>query len=245
MPREWDANTYDRIADPMTRWGESVVTRLELRGDETVLDAGCGSGRVTEVLLQRLPRGHVIALDGSTGMLDEARQRLARSLDRLSFVVADLQQPLSLPRPVEAVLSTATFHWIRDHDALFRNLAAVLPPGGQLVAQYGGGENIATVLAVLDDLGVEDLPWCFTGPDEDRARLEAAGFDVEAAWTNEEPVELEPGEPFETYLSTVVLGWLLDRLPADERAPFVREVGRRLPGARLDYVRLNVVARRG
>src|SRR4029453_5293945 len=76
MPRDWDARTYDRVADPMTRWGEAVLDRLPLAGDERVLDAGCGSGRVTELLAGRLPRGRVVALDGSTAMVEAARQRL-------------------------------------------------------------------------------------------------------------------------------------------------------------------------
>lgn len=79
MPRDWDAATYDRIADPMFRWGAVVAGRLDLAGDETVLDAGCGSGRVTEVLLERLPRGRVEALDGSPSMIEQALRRLRRS----------------------------------------------------------------------------------------------------------------------------------------------------------------------
>ena len=59
MPRDWDARTYDRVADPMTRWGAAVLDRLALDGDERVLDAGCGTGRVTEALAERLPRGRV------------------------------------------------------------------------------------------------------------------------------------------------------------------------------------------
>ena len=75
MATEWDARTYDRVADPMARWGFAVLERLPLAGDETVLDAGCGSGRVTERLVEGLPRGHVVALDASRAMLDEARRR--------------------------------------------------------------------------------------------------------------------------------------------------------------------------
>src|ERR1043166_4388375 len=130
-PRDWDAATYDRVADPQTRWGTAVLDRLPLRGDEAVLDAGCGSGRVTELLLDRLPRGRVVALDGSPSMLDQARRRLGRFGDRVTYVEANLGQPFELPGgEVEAILSTATFHWIADHDALFRNLAAVLRSGG-------------------------------------------------------------------------------------------------------------------
>ena len=135
---EWNAPAYDRVADPMTRWGAEVLERLPLEGDETVLDAGCGTGRVTELLLANLPRGRVIALDFSAAMLAEAGRRLATSGDRVSFVQADLAQPLPIDGPVDAVLSTATFHWVMDHDALFANLAAVMRPNGWLVAQCGG-----------------------------------------------------------------------------------------------------------
>ena len=94
MTRDWDARTYDRVAEPQTRWGKAVLDRLPLRGDERVLDAGCGTGRVTELLLRRLPDGTVIALDGSPAMIDAARERLAPFGDRVHYVVADLGKPL-------------------------------------------------------------------------------------------------------------------------------------------------------
>lgn len=246
MARDWDAATYDRVADPMTRWGGAVLDRLELRGDERVMDAGCGSGRVTEQLLERLPNGRVVALDGSAAMIVAARRRLARFGDRVEYVVADLGRPLPISGRVDAILSTATFHWVPDHDALFRNLAAVLRPGGQLVAQFGGAGNIDSIRAVLATLGDGWLgPAHFETPEATTARLETAGFRDIHAWLQPEPTEFEPGEAFETYLATVVLGAHLDRLPADERQGFVRAVAERLPGPRIDYVRLNVIARLG
>src|SRR4249920_2250048 len=108
MTRDWDAASYDRIAEPMTRWGTAVLDRLPLAGDERVLDAGCGSGRVTEQLLDRLPGGAVVALDGSPSMIAEARRRLERFGVRVEYVVADLMAPLPIRGPVDAVLSTAT-----------------------------------------------------------------------------------------------------------------------------------------
>ena len=246
MPDDWDAATYDRIADPQTRWGLAVLERLRLDGDETVLDAGCGTGRVTEHLLRRLPQGRVVALDGSAAMLTEARRRLDRWTDRVSYVHADLARPLPLAAPVDAVVSTATFHWVRDHDALFANLAAVLRPGGRLVAQCGGAGNVASVHAaaaeVLGD-GWEG-PWNFATPEETAPRLAAAGFvDIEA-WLHEEPTPIEPGEPMETFLRTVILRAHLERVPEGERDGFVRAVAERLPSAAIDYVRLNILARR-
>ena len=169
MTRDWDARTYDRVADPQTRWGEAVLDRLPLDGDERVLDAGCGSGRVTELLAARLPRGRVVALDGSPSMIEAARARLAPFGDRIEYVVADLGRPLPIDGTVDAILSTATFHWVPDHAALFANLAAVLRPGGRLVAQCGGAGNIATVKArPRDDRRRLDRPGALRDADGDR-----------------------------------------------------------------------------
>jgi trans-aconitate 2-methyltransferase len=245
MPRDWDARTYDRIADPMARWGSAVLERLPLRGDERVLDAGCGSGRVTEALAERLPRGSVVALDGSPAMIEAARDRLAQFGERIEYVVADLSQPLPLDEPVNAILSTATFHWVPDHDALFANLATVLEPGGWLVAQCGGAGNIASVRRVLATVGDG---WLGTNHYETvldtTRRLDVAGFvDIEC-WLHDEPTRFEPGEPLETYLRTVILGAHIERLPVEERDDFVRAVAAGLPEPLIDYVRLNIVARR-
>ena len=245
MIREWDAATYDRVADPQARWGREVVDRLVLRGDERVLDAGCGSGRVTEYLLERLPRGRVIALDVSTTMLEEAGRRLATASGRVDFVLADLGDPLPVEPRVDAVLSTATFHWVPDHDALFRNLAAVLGPGGQLAAQWGGAGNIASIRRVLETIGDGWLgPAHYETPQATRERLERAGFTDIQAWLQPQPTRFEPGEPFERFLSTVILGPQLARLPASEWEGFVRHVANALPGPEIDYVRLNILARR-
>jgi trans-aconitate 2-methyltransferase len=248
---DWDAATYDRIADPMTRWGSAVLDRLPLNGDERVLDAGCGSGRVTEQLLARLPRGHVVALDGSPAMIDEARRRLSAEGDRVTFVVADLLAPLPVAPPVDAILSTATFHWVTDHDLLFRNLAAILRPGGMFVAQCGGAGNIATVLAaakaVAPAFGLDPGwrgPWLFATPEATAQRLTTAGFVEVDTWLNPEPTPLEPGEPLEAFLATVILREHLARLAVADRAAFVSAVAARLPRPEIDYIRLNIVARR-
>jgi trans-aconitate 2-methyltransferase len=246
MAAEWDAATYDRIASPQARWGSSVVERLPLRGDERVLDAGCGSGRVTQQLLERLPNGRVVALDGSQAMLDEARRRLASYGDRVEYIRADLSAPLPVTPPVDAILSTATFHWVLDHDALFRHLAAVVVPGGRLVAQCGGRGNIAAVEAILDDLGESrHAMHYFAGPEETEARLEAAGFRDVRCWLEDAPTTFETRAEFETFLATVVLRVALSRRPPEERDAFVRTVVDRIGKLELDYVRLNIDAVRG
>jgi trans-aconitate 2-methyltransferase len=246
-PRDWDAATYDRVADPQTRWGGAVLDRLPLDGDETVLDAGCGSGRVTELLAERLPGGHVIALDASPSMIEAAGLRLDRFGDRVDYLVADLGRPFSLPSHTlaDAVLSTATFHWVADHDALFHNLAAVLRPGGRLVAQCGGAGNIASIRAILATVG-DGWPGDahFETPEATAERLAAAGFSDIETWLQPEPTRFEAGAQIETFLRTVVLGGHIARLAPEDRDAFVHEVASRLAEPVIDYVRLNILATR-
>jgi trans-aconitate 2-methyltransferase len=242
---DWNAASYDKVADPQARWGAEVLERLPLEGNETVLDAGCGTGRVTELLLARLPRGKVVALDASASMLEQARGRLARFGDRVAYVHADLEQPLPLDGPVDAVLSTATFHWVLDHDALFANLAAVLRPGGWLVAQCGGFGNVAQFLAVARSVDPAfRKAHNFQTPEATRERLERYGFDAIETWLSDAPTRFEPGAPFEAFLETVCLRPNVDRLPPGEREAFVKAVADRMPEPVLDYVRLNITARR-
>ena len=246
MSTEWDAATYDRISDPQVRWGAAVLDRLPLKGDERVLDAGCGSGRVTALLLERLPRGSVVALDVSEQMVEQARRNLGRDR-RVELVRADLTvRPLPITGTVDAVFSNAAFHWISDHDVLFGNLAAVMRPGARLAAQCGGEGNIASVVRAVSEAGEE---WgdtvTFAGVDETRRRLEGSGFRDVQVWLHDEPTRFEPGATFETFLSTVVLRAHTAEMPVQRRGAFVHDVASRLPQPVIDYIRLNIVARRG
>jgi trans-aconitate 2-methyltransferase len=243
-PRDWDAASYERVSAPLEAMGRDVLDRLELRGDERVLDAGCGTGRVTAALVERLPGGEVIAVDGSPAMVEQARERLGGTAE---VRVADLVG-LELERPVDAILSTATFHWIADHETLFMRLHDALVPSGRLVAQCGGAGNIAALAAAAARVGEHEPalagwggPWHFASPADTEARLRRLGWvDV---WTWSTSVRVEPDDPRE-YFGTVALGSHLERLPADRREPFVDAVLAELDEPVVEYVRLNILARR-
>jgi trans-aconitate 2-methyltransferase len=245
-PREWDADTYDAVSDPQFEWGMEVLERLELRGGEAVIDAGCGSGRITAELLDRLPDGRLLAVDGSEAMIAKARERLG---ERAGYLVADLAE-LEVERPVDLVFSTATFHWILDHERLFRRLHAMLRPGGRLVAQCGGRRNVAEHTDAIASVGARPEfalhlkqmsgMWNFAGPDETEERLRGAGFSQVRCWLQPKPVT--PADPL-AFISTVTLGPILAQLPDDLRQPFAEAVLARSPQPfTLDYVRLNIEA---
>ena len=247
--RDWDAAAYDRVSAPQQRWAAEQLDRLSLRGDEVVLDAGCGSGRVTLELVARVPRGAVYAVDAAPSMVEHARRALG---DRATVMCQDLVE-LTLPAPVDVIFSNATFHWIADHDALFAALHRNLKPGGRLLAQCGGHGNIEAFRRLADEVAAEPPfaehfvdwhgPWNYATAEETAQRLRAAGFADVETWLQARPTELE--EP-RSFIATVCLVRHLDQLPAGMRDPFVDEVlGRLQRPIVLDYVRLNMSARSG
>lgn len=256
MSADWNADAYHRVSGPHVSWGRDVLDRLDWLGAETVLDAGCGTGRLTRLLVDRVPRGHVVALDRSLSMLRAARATLA-DCRAVSFVQADLAGLPALAS-VDVVFSTATFHWVIDHDRLAAELFAVLRPGGRLQAQCGGLGNLERfhdhVRRVMDQeafapcfAGWTD-PWHFAGPADTARRLERAGFEDVRAWLESRPTAFDDPGGFAAFVETVVLRPWLARLPEQARPLFVREAtaaaAHDTPPLTLDYVRLNLEARR-
>ncbi len=249
-PADWEADKYSRTATPQREWSGAVLDRLELSGDETVVDAGCGSGNVTEDLLAKLPQGRVIGVDASPSMVEEAKRRLGDD-PRASFVCQDLAG-LELDEQVDHVFSNATFHWINDHDRLFRSLAAATKPGGSLVAQCGGRGNVAEVITALDVVsrqqpfagifGEYDDPWNFAGPEETEIRLVDAGYDQVECWLEERVAHPEnPREFFEASFLAPARQVLDDEQFNEYADRLMTEMGQ---PATFNYVRLNMTAKR-
>ena len=257
MAEEWDAGTYQRVSEPQVAWGRRVVERIPCRGDERVLDAGCGSGRVTRMIAERVPRGTVEAVDGSARMVEEARRQLADLGPRVTVRQSDLLELVVAP-PVDLIVSTATFHWITDHARLFARMFAALAPEGRLIAQCGGVGNIARTMRMADEVAAREP---FTGALEGMSndllfadhlstvtRLRGAGFEDPAAWLEEAPACFDDLDICAQFLATVVLRRHIALLGAERGRAFSEEVARRLraPDGRMviDYVRLNMQARR-
>jgi trans-aconitate 2-methyltransferase len=254
-PSEWNAREYHRLSDPLVELGLKVLGRLELGGDERVLDAGCGTGRLTAVLLDRLPAGFVVGLDRSSNMLQQAGALLRGR--KFAAVQASLPD-LPLDSSVDVVFSTATFHWVLDHPALFAAIHRALRPGGRLVAQCGGGPNIARVHGRAGALMATPpfaasfdrfTPhWHFADAETTAARLRAAGFDEIQTWLEEAPVILADAATYHDYLTTVILRGHVAYLPEEQRHEFVAAVTAQAahddPPFLLDYWRLNLAARK-
>jgi trans-aconitate 2-methyltransferase len=249
--KDWDAASYHRLSEPQFEWGRDVLARIELRGDERALDVGCGTGRLTLELIRRLPRGSVVALDQSAAMASQARARLER------IVRADAAA-LPFVSAFDLVFSTATFHWVPDHDRLFASLFTALRPGGRLVAQCGGGPNLARLYERADALMLRQefaphftgwrRPWNFADAETAIRRLEAAGFANATASTRPAPVSFPDASSYGAFIRTVCIRPHLSLLPAALHEGFIDALAAGAatdtPAFTLDYWRLDMTATR-
>lgn len=257
--REWDAASYHTLSEPQFAWGQKVLATLALDGSETVLDAGAGTGRLTALLAQRLPRGRVVALDRSVNMAMAARETLAPAGDRTAVVAGDLTD-LPFGAFFDVVFSTATFHWVLDHDRLFAALAAVLRAGGRLHAQCGGAGNLHRIHERAHALMHSPefsrhftewrRPWEFASAEVTRERLERAGFVEVVTNIEDAPAVFADAAAFRAFITTVVMRPFLARLPDDAtRSAFLDGIVAAAalddPPFMLDYRRLNISTRKG
>jgi trans-aconitate methyltransferase len=257
--REWNSEAYHRLSRPQFEWGLKVLDRLPLRGNEVVMDAGCGSGKVTAELLTRLPRGRVLAMDLSQNMLQTARQHLLpKFAGKVHFVATDLQE-IPLKGALDGIFSTAAFHWVPDHERLFRSVLRALKPSGWLEAQCGGGPNLARVRErALSIMAQPDFVRFFSGwtptwqyPDDvtTAKRMHDAGFIAVKTWLEQSPATLSGASEYKEFLATVTLHRYLERITDSAmRERFLEELARLAasdnPPFTLDYWRLNLSGRK-
>jgi SAM-dependent methyltransferase len=259
---EWDAKAYHRLSNPQYSWGKKILDQLPLRGDEVVMDAGCGSGRLTAEILERLPEGRLIAVDRSQNMLAEARQHLEpRFGDRVSYLCADLAD-LASPEPVDLIFSSATLHWVLDHDRLFDRLFGILRPGGRLLAQCGGQGNLERLRTRAARLFESEPfapyfkgapePWVFHDALSTAARLRASGFTAVETSIERADAPFASADEHRDFLERVVFGVFFGRVPEPPRSELAGALAEALtrlaaaddPPFALDYVRLNIAASR-
>ena len=254
---DWNAGKYHEISSPQQSWGRKVLDRLPLAGHERVLDIGCGTGRLTEQIARRVPAGKVVGLDRSPSMIETAAAWLRLHAPATTLVLGDAAS-LPFRRVFDAVFSGATFHWVHDHGALFRSIVMALKPGGRLVAQCGGGPNLALLHAraealmrsprFANDFDDWEEPTYFADVETTRHRLLTAGFvDVEVS-LEEAPTTFDAPDDFQEFIANVCVRHQVARLSNADRAAFLRELtvaaATDKPAFTLDYWRLNIAGTR-
>jgi trans-aconitate 2-methyltransferase len=237
------------------------MARLAPQARERILDLGCGTARLTAEVAGLAPGGLVVGLDPSEAMLGVAARTVrtagSPSSARLQFVRAD-GTALPFASAVDAVFSTATLHWVADHDAAFGSVFTALRPGGRFVAQCGGGDNLLRLyMRAADLMRVAAFsrffwdwrdPWHFASPEDTQAALHRAGFADVRVWLESTPASFRDAATYSEFISCVCIRHHLARLPQDLHGNFASDLTQSAaaddPPFTLDYWRLNIDARR-
>ena len=266
---DWNAARYHAISDPQLEWGRRVKQRLAPKAGERILDLGCGTARLTTMLLEAMGEGHVVGLDRSEAMLREAAGRIAARPpmtvlhdasthpSTLSFVRAD-GAALPFAGAFDAVISTAALHWMLDHEAVFASVYWALAPGGRFVAQCGGKGNLRTLFERADLLmaapafAVHAAGWSeereYADVPTTMMRLERAGFRSIDVSMEAAPRSFADRQSYAEFVELICLRPYLERLPEAERPAFIEAVAEEAASDpepfTLDYWRLNIAARK-
>ncbi len=233
---EWNAAAYAANSVVQHTWARELMARLDLRGDEHLLDVGCGDGKITAELARALPRGSVTGVDASPQMIEFARRAFPPAqFPRLEFHVMDARK-IKFTCWFDCVFSNAALHWVDDHGAILRGAAAVLKPGGRLVVSCGGKGNAHDVfLALRPELRLQrwreffrrmPMPYFFYAPGDYEKWLPAAGFKISALKLAPKDATYAGAEGFATWLRTTWIPYV-QRVPEKLREEFIAAVTQR------------------
>ncbi len=147
---QWNAQQYAQYSSAQYAWALELIEKLKRQGNETVLDIGCGDGKATAAIADRLPRGKVVGIDSSVEMINLAKQRYAgHTLPRLMFHQMDVRE-LSDKNRFDVVFSNAALHWIKNHPPILLRIQQAMKESSRLLFQMGGQGNAAQVVEILD-----------------------------------------------------------------------------------------------
>ena len=256
----WNPKDYAQHSSSQEAWARELLTQIELRPDDAVLDIGCGDGRTTAAIAQLVPGGRVVGVDLSPDMVRHANTQHGES-GNPCFQQADAA---ALPFSAEfsVVFSNATLHWVPDQRAAVQGISRALRPGGRVIAQMGGKGNVAEVISAFEHVAAGprwraivtfgELPYRFNGPESYDAWLKESGLEVQEC-------RLIPKDMVHNDVG-IFVGWLRTawhpytaNVPLELRDAFLRDTARHyIAGHPLDAqgrvhvatVRLQVRARK-
>ena len=241
----WDARTYDQVSRLIQyRWGQKVIKWRKWRGDEIVMDAGCGSGLLTKQLAKQVPRGKVYAVDIDSNMIKQAKNNL-QFFDNVEIIQSSLTD-IKLPRKLDVIFSNSALHWIQDHREAFQNFWEMLKPmssndvtdisvsnnsnnttgsSGQLLIQCGGYGNLQEIITILERITHLDRfkehfanwkqPWHFAKAKDTSKLLQEIGYVNAAVYYSDDCVTLPNRRIYSKFVKTVVMKSYLDHLSSD------------------------------
>lgn len=148
----WNPSDYSENSSAQFIWGKELLDLLNIQGSESILDIGCGDGKITDLISRKLTTGKVIGIDSSKDMIRFANQKyINESNANLSFELADACN-INYEKEFDIVYSNATLHWIKDQSTVLRNIKKSLKPNGRILFQMGGKGNLTELMEIVENV---------------------------------------------------------------------------------------------
>jgi trans-aconitate methyltransferase len=256
----WDAKTYDKVSSNVQlEWGRKLIDKRRWIGNEIVMDAGSGSGNLTKILTDRVPQGHVYAVDADPNMVQQAKSNLSGYKKNVQIIQSSMDK-VNLPTQVDVIFSNAALHWVLDQKSVFSHFWQILKPnGGELLIEYGGHGNVERAVSVIFKLMRSNQfkahfvnwkqSWYFPKPDEIEIMLERSRFrDIQVNLSKRTTYFSDRGE-FAIFIKAVIMKPFLGYLPDAKKKEqfldaFLKEIVESVLKWSLDYVRWGIFARK-
>jgi trans-aconitate 2-methyltransferase len=230
---EWNAADYAANSVVQQTWAREIIAKLNLRGDEHILDIGCGDGKVTAEIARALLHGSVTGADASPQMIEFAKKMFTpKEFPNLRFRVLDARK-IKFGRQFDLVFSNAALHWVDDHQAILRGASAVLKPGGRLAISCGGKGNANDVFTALrpemrlarwrEYFRQMPTPYFFYAPGDYEKWLPKFGFQINTLKLAPKDATYDGAEGFATWLRTTWIPYV-QRVPENLREEFIAAV---------------------
>jgi trans-aconitate methyltransferase len=230
---QWNAVDYAKSSSVQQQWARELIRKLNLKGDETLLDIGSGDGKVTAEIATHLPKGSVVGIDSSEEMI-----RLAQSMfsvdafPNLRFQHGNASS-LQFENKFDVVFSNATLHWILDHRPVLRGIYSSLKHGGKVLLQMGGRGNADEVMAAFKRIIIKEewrgyfdefnFSYGFYGPDEYRIWLCEAGLNAKRVELILKDAAHQGRSGFESWIRTTWLPYT-NQVPEKKREIFITQL---------------------
>jgi trans-aconitate 2-methyltransferase len=228
---EWNAPEYDRLSALQDTMAAEVLSLLQLKGDERILDVGCGNGKTTASIAERVPHGSVVGADASADMIAFAKEHWTGSHPNLQFAVADARH-LPFKREFDLVVSFNALHWISDQALPLQGIHQALKSEGKAQLRMVAKGERTCIEDVIDDTrksprwasyfeGFRD-PFLHLTPEQYAALAEQQGFRVLSIRTSDKAWDFGSRDAFLARMKVTMIEWV-QRLPEADRVAFIND----------------------
>ena len=233
---KWNAADYAANSVVQQTWARELIAKLNLRGDEHILDVGCGDGKVSAELARAVSRGSATGVDASPQMIGFAKKNFATTeFPNLRFRVMDARK-IKFDRRFDLIFSNAALHWVDDHQGILRGAGSVLKTGGRLMISCGGKGNAADVFTALrpemrrarwrNFFRQMPTPYFFHAPEDYKNWLPRFGFKIQNLQLTPKDATYDGADGFATWLRTTWIPYV-QRVPENLRKEFIAAVTQR------------------